>query len=125
MKKCFYFPAWEEQKDVMISLDEKEIFVNCKPIYSDKLILAQQVELNSFEINFKLYKQSTPSDPILAKLCERVGSKMYGDYVITSDCVVYVASGDFPEAIYIIQQYSLFLQGKENKWEEVKNILGI
>ena len=22
MKKCFYFPRWEEQKDVMISLDD-------------------------------------------------------------------------------------------------------
>ena len=29
-------------------------------------------------------KQSTPTDPVLAKLCELTGAKMYGDYIVLS-----------------------------------------
>lgn len=192
MKKCFYFSNWEEQKDVMISLDEKEIFTNCKPIYNDELILNQQVESNNFEINFKLYKQSTSIDPILVKLCEPAGAKVYGDYIVLKskiclqngengleefeltagdvllldattnnagtyilvdidDCIDFNFDGRercfyvkkeynthscriSSEKNYILknyikfnafEEYSLFLQGKENKWEEVKNVLGL
>lgn len=164
MKKCFYFPTWEEQKDVMVSLDETKIKVT---IHNGKL--------------WKECDESTPSDPILTKLCELTGAKMYGDYVVV-DCFFHKArflqhcSGDISKCVAtysilsnkntemicvavkedclsghfgfytfhngkidyagacgrfeeiitlynILEQYSLFLQGKENKWEEVKNVL--
>jgi hypothetical protein len=175
MKKCFYFPTWEEQKYIMISLDENYI--------------------DNYKIPYDKYiKQSTPSDPILAKLCELTGAKMYGDYVVLREkkCyapnkeleAVFVKDGDilrlpsfnnlgqsqtiivnteyiiqpnkqlelysegtqyvrgrsyrgekYNEYFYpkqeqhrlgnIFQEYSKFLRGEENKFEEVKKILNL
>jgi hypothetical protein len=65
MKKCYNIKTWEEIKDVMISLDERMIYR-----YS------HSSSGNIFT--------STPTDPILAKLCELTGAKMYGDYLMLS-----------------------------------------
>ena len=73
MKKCFKFENWKEIKDIMISLNEEKI------IY--RLLMVLQSGDDDFRIN-----QSTPTDPILAKLCELTGAKMYGDYVLLSNC---------------------------------------
>lgn len=95
MKKCYHFPTWEEQKDAMISLDEKTIlFVNAVKtnLYGltqiiehnqDSLIIAKKIARDGLET--MIIEQSTPSDPILAKLCELTGAKMYGDYIVL-DC---------------------------------------
>ena len=95
MKKCYYFPTWKEQKDVMISLDEKTIlFVNAVKtnLYAltqiiehnqDSLIIAKKIARDGLET--MIIEQSTPSDPILAKLCELTGAKMYGDYMILDE----------------------------------------
>jgi hypothetical protein len=43
------------------------------------------------------HKLTTPSDPILAKLCEKSGAKMYGDYLVLRQKAVrndYVMDGD-------------------------------
>lgn len=37
----------------------------------------------------KRFTESTPSDPILAKLCELTGAKMYGDYVVLDKIDLY------------------------------------
>jgi hypothetical protein len=64
MKKCFYFPTWEEGSQVALRLDESSLFF--------------------LEGNYDI-PLTTTSDPILAKLCELTGAKMYGDYVVFDD----------------------------------------
>ena len=147
MKKCYYFPTWKEQYAVMISLDEG-LIKNCE--------LSQQKTL---------FEQSTPSDPILVKLCELTGAKMYRSYIVFNvlqqrmngdvlrgdgvyrmidfadqqaidyeDTVVSIGlqceigSYNLPYEIYeycfnAFEEYSKFLRGEENKWEEVKKIV--
>lgn len=123
----------------------------------------------------KRFTQSTPSDPILAKLCELTGAKMYGDYIVVNVSAKNEKVGDlfsYQEGRYItysliklcdqyhdeqsllvlklfpcpscwkdglplgnhrkdvfvcniFEQYSLFLQEKENKWEEVRKVLDL
>jgi hypothetical protein len=78
MKKCYYFPTWEEKKDVMISLDNEEIF------FKERTSFYSPIDGNitiTYEIT-EQFKQSTLSDPILAKLCELTGAKMYDDYIV-------------------------------------------
>jgi hypothetical protein len=77
MKKCYYFLTWEEQKDVMIDLGGQCIvllndlqFETRKDIGIDDCVRDWQRQI------------STPSDPILAKLCELAGVKMYGGYAV-------------------------------------------
>lgn len=181
MKKCFYFPTWEEREDVMISLDGSYIQL------IDEIISCVDALMSSPEngccediLSYK-YNKTTSSDPILAKLCELTGAKWYGEYVVI-DCFFHKArflqhcSGDISKCVAtysvlsnkntkmicvaakddnisghfgfytfhngkidyvgpcgrfeeiitlynIFEQYSLFLQGKENKWEEVKDVL--
>lgn len=69
MKKCYNIKTWEEQKYVLIDLSEKNILI---PTY------------HLTERKLEKMQQSTPTDPILAKLCELTGAKMYGDYVVLS-----------------------------------------
>ena len=79
MKKCFYFPTWREEKDVMVSLDENYLIM-CDILKRNlNNITMFIVDYPNFSIDG--YAQSTPSDPILAKLCEMIGAKMYGEYV--------------------------------------------
>jgi hypothetical protein len=74
-------------------------------------------------------EKSIPQDEILQKLCEKTGVKMYGDYVLFS----FMKFNDFAknlndcqeEAMYYFEQYSKFLRGEENKFEEVKKFLDI
>jgi hypothetical protein len=148
MKKCFYFPTWEEREDVMISLDEKTIDIpfakngfnltkdqefanhievelshsldydkvyrgnlqkigastrsqskqefeehqNKYPRFTenfDKLYMDSRVEfIEGYRAKNIRFNKSTPSDPILAKLCELTGAKMYGDYVVLSSAII-------------------------------------
>jgi hypothetical protein len=189
MKKPYCFPTWEEQKDVYISCDEKSIlFINAVKtnIYAltqiiddneDSPIIAKKIARDGLET--MAIDQSTPSDPILAKLCELTGAKMYGDYVVLDKLDLYSVytlwnkydkfTGDLiemdsreygcgcnqkfehckgclqlcnkqfekswgethsdyytNEPFYnIFQEYSKFLRGEENKWEEVKKVLDL
>ena len=149
MKKCYYFPTWEEQEDVLISLGEKRIYPKSSTPDGIKMIYSP-IALGEFLINYKVL-ESTPFDPILAKLCELTGAKMYGDYIVYSNpenCIVkYYTKQDKSE--YIISdykhnltwssikfygfelhidpfhEYSKFLRKEENKWEEIKKVLCI
>ena len=175
MKKCYCFPTWEEQKDVYISCDEKSIlFINAVKtnIYAltqiiddneDSPIIAKKIARDGLET--MAIDQSTPSDPILAKLCELTGAKMYGDYIVFNvlqqrmngdvlrgdgvyrmidfadqqaidyeDTVVSIGlqceigSYNLPYEIYeycfnAFEEYSKFLRGEENKWEELKKLV--
>ena len=133
MKKCFKFSTWEEQKDVMISLDENKIVLSkeiepgclkvcvagwmrnslrrfdkvidfsnadywedCKDRYQEAYgelfddlyhYLGKECnkQFDEIENREKGISQLTPPDPILAKLCELTGAKMYGDYVVLNE----------------------------------------
>jgi hypothetical protein len=118
MKKCFYFPTWEE-KNVMISLDEsyvifKDDICNIKDNVLD--FIHNSLDEDSLKIYFSstsmhggygdarrnisriidnkdftnFIEKSTPSDPILAKLCELTGAKMYVDYVVLDSAITEV-----------------------------------
>ena len=180
MKKCYYFPTWEEQKNVMISLDDKEMYRYYQPCI---VVGGTSMPYGDIEIR-KPILLSTPSDPILAKLCELTGAKMYGSYVVfvdkacdifsenckglnhygkllflNKDIYVFTPADDLhpnnnrddiikqiftfnteeeycpftqdviePHARFycnIIKEYSKFLRGEENKWEEVKKVLDL
>jgi hypothetical protein len=67
--------------------------------------------------------ETTPSDPILAKLCEKSGAKMYGDYLVYNpyNLTMFIA---IDHKIYnIFQEYSKFLRNEENNWNKCKIIL--
>lgn len=119
MKRCFHFPTWEEQKDVMISLDEN-------------YIIAPQISEEGFfdGNNSKKYVSLIPSDPNLAKICAVTLTMMYGDYVVINyDDLIYQQVKEWEKIIAcrlnILREYSKFLRKEENKWEEVKAVLGI
>jgi hypothetical protein len=75
MKKCYNIKTWEEQKDAMISLSEK--YITISKIYNKGC--------SGEFFNNEYIDKSTPTDTILAKLCELTGAKMYGDYIIINN----------------------------------------
>lgn len=97
MKKCYYFPTFKEVKSV-ISLDESFIL----PLYLLKTLGQQEIKISlknpridkgqeleniinnavGRDLEDTKINQRTSSDPILAKLCELTGAKMYGDCVV-------------------------------------------
>ncbi len=99
MKKCYNIKTWEDITDrTMISLAEDCIFVVHKDGSIDDTEYPEFIErkLSTFEMIERMIenddacynsviKQSTPNDPILAKLCELTGAKMYGDYIIINN----------------------------------------
>ena len=125
----------------------------------EKLYMTDKVEFREIDrTDWIRYKQSASSDPILAKLCELKGAKMYGDYIILKNEVgaIYHITGSagltreqwsfidedglhhnrqkdistWQDAVYskytnIFYEYSKFLRGEENKFEEVRKVLGI
>jgi hypothetical protein len=66
MKKCYNIKTWKKIKDVMISLDKRMIY------------------RYSHSSSGHIFT-STPTDPVLAKLCKLTGAKMYGDYIIINN----------------------------------------
>ena len=78
MKKCYNIKTWKKQKNVMISLNENYLSVLKSKTPYEKLDI-------KFEIEAYFYDKSTPTDPILAKLCKLTGAKMYGDYIIINN----------------------------------------
>jgi hypothetical protein len=76
MKKCFYFPAWEEIKGshFNVSGDEERIGVYPKTTVYPGMFCTLQSQ--------RCFEKSIPSDPILAKLCKLTGAKIYKDYVV-------------------------------------------
>ncbi len=44
--------------------------------------------------------KSTPTDPILTKLCELTGAKMYGDYIVLDDIENILLTGDIVRILY-------------------------
>jgi len=156
MKKCYNIKTWEEIEDVTISLDEKYI----------SIITTYNKGCSGEFFSNKYIDKSTPTDPILAKLCELTGAKMYEDYIIINNRyymthsesgdlfygdIVLVGFGGHPIPYYsydlrvigggyplqdcrhfiekkagnIFEEYSKFLRGEENKWEQVKELLNL
>ena len=85
MKKCYYFPTWEEQKCVLIDIDNDYIMVN-KSGLSD-FCNSIEYDIIKKSKSFERFFLETPSDPILQKLCELTGAKMYGDYIVLNDFI--------------------------------------
>lgn len=111
MKKCFYFPNWDDcTKAAWFSSD-----LNNLMIIKDPIIIAHKGRID----NATTYKFTAFENPFLQKLCEMTKAKMYGDYVVFDD------NADIDKIIDCFQQYSFFLQGKENKWDYVKEKLGL
>lgn len=101
MKQCYNIKTWEEQKNVMISLNEKEIF------YQKTVWNPTKTKLLKRNIYIQ---QSTPTDPILAKLCELTGAKMYEDYIILEEATYMDAKvliGDI-YVYYTIREWEVF-----------------
>lgn len=75
----------------------------------------------------KRFTESTPSDPILANLCELTGAKMYGDYVVFSFFKFNDIADNLNQlqenAVEYVEEYSKFLRNEESKWEKVKEIV--
>jgi hypothetical protein len=82
MKKCFKFSTWEEQKDVMISLDNDFIIA---PRAGYNWVFFNTGNNIEQSVHGQYVSLSTPSDPILTKLCELTGAKIYGDYVVLKE----------------------------------------
>jgi hypothetical protein len=132
MKKCYYFPTWEEEKNVLLSLDE-----SCILVYPTNTVdpeedfnlshkLNQMVAFNDSDtwIDFEL---STSCDPILAKLCKLTGAKMFGEekfgyYIIIKDNSADIIDITENKTYNVFQEYSKFLRNEENKFKEVKKI---
>lgn len=121
MKKCFYFPTFEEELDFVISNDANYIAIRFRG-YNSAL---DKIGLLFDEVRHK----SRPSDPIKQTLSKLTGAKWYGDYVVFSffkfDNMVDNLNQLQEKAVEYCKQYSLHLQGKENQWEEIKKILDI
>ena len=102
MKKCYNIKTWEDITDrIMIGAKKDCIFIVHKDgsVYDFFTDSGDDVEkkLSTFEMLERMIyhddaylnlaiKQSTPTDPVLAKLCELTGAKMYDDYVMFQDC---------------------------------------
>lgn len=100
MKKCYNIKTWEDIT-VRTTIGAKEdcIFIVHKDGSVDDFVTDSgdyvEKKLSTFEMLERMIdhddacrnlaiKQSTPTDPVLAKLCELAGAKMYDDYVILS-----------------------------------------
>jgi len=105
MKKCFYFPTWKEEKQcIMISLDYSCIFISNiegKTVYNK---LTRMIDCDYY-CDSEAIEQTTPSDPILAKLCEKTGAKMYGDYIV-------------------LDKINLYCRGNYNEWNKYNRFSG-
>jgi hypothetical protein len=77
MKKCFYFPTWEEQQNITLSLNEQHIGIDGSFDFLEDCGMQTNLEHCIEYIPHRIH-----SDPILAKLCKLTGAKMYGDYVV-------------------------------------------
>ena len=89
MKKCYNIKTWEDITDRIMISPKKDC------------------------INLAI-KQSTPTDPVLAKFCELTGAKMYGDYVMFD-----------VDSCNLFQEYSKHLRNEESKFEEIKPLLNL
>ena len=99
MKKCFNFPSWNEVDNVLLHRNEESIFVIDDNRYTVKEFSINKTDKEpECKIGFT-YELSIPSDPILAKLCELTGAKMYGDYIVLEKALLqtnqYVIQGDY------------------------------
>lgn len=99
MKKYYNIKTGEEQKsynglcatdhiNVTISFDESYISFNSYTKIDQDFIDKSQDFLDRhgdyYHNTSKKIERSTPTDPILARLCELTRGKMYGDYVVLS-----------------------------------------
>ena len=131
MKKCYNIKTWEEQKYVLIDLSEKNILIPTYHLTERKLEKMQEwygkindmFDLINAECSIKSDNQltakiqkSTPTDPVLARLCELAGAKMYDDYVMFQD---------FENRYEFFEEYSKHLRNEENKFEEIKKLLNL
>lgn len=102
MKKCYYFPTWEEQKCVLIDIDNDYIMVN-KSGLSD-FCNSIEYDIIKKSKSFERFFLETPSDPILQKLCELTGAKMYGDYIVLNDFIATLQAYQQKE----LKEYTLY-----------------
>jgi hypothetical protein len=101
MKKCYNIKTWEEITDVMISLSEK--YITISKIYNKGC--------SGEFFNNEYIDKSTPTDTILAKLCELTGAKMYGDYIILEETTYMdakVLRGDI-YAYYTMRNFTTYM----------------
>jgi hypothetical protein len=121
MNKIYYFPTWEEQNSVLISLNDDYIMINNSGL-SD-FCNSIEYDIISKKKRFDKFFLETTNDPILAKLCEESGAKMYGDYVVMRDGSADVIDITEDKTYNAFEEYSKFLRNKENNWNKCKIIL--
>ena len=125
MKKCYNIKTWEDITDrTTIGAKEDCIFIVHKDGSADDFVTDSgdcvEKKLSTFEMLKRMIdhddaylnlaiKQSTPTDPVLARLCKLTGAKMYGDYVAFQDCENYYEA---------FEEYSKHLRNEENKFEQ-------
>ena len=110
MKKCYNIKTWEEQKYNLIDLSEKNILIPTCLLTERKLekmqewygkindmfdLIYAECSMSSDNRLTAKIQQSTPTDPILDKLCELTGAKMYDDYVVLSYSGLFNKNNDF------------------------------
>jgi hypothetical protein len=132
MNKIYYFPTWEEQKNIMISLDESYITLKCRVIKDENgdILGINNKWIKNVKRGAKLYicenssfSLSIANDPILAKLCELTEAKMYGNYLVYNPYNLTMFITIDHKTYNIFQEYSKFLCNEENNWNKCKIIL--
>jgi hypothetical protein len=132
MKKCYNIKTLEDITDrTTIGAKEDCIFIvhQAGSVYDFVTDSGDCVEkkLSTFEMLERMIdhddacrnsviKQSTPTDPVLARLCELTSAKMYEDYV---------AFEDYENYYEAFEEYSKHLRNEENKFEEIKKLLNL
>jgi hypothetical protein len=132
MKKCYNIKTWEDITDrTTIGAKEDCIFIVHKDGSVDDFVTDSgdcvEKKLSTFEMLERMIdhddacrnsviKQSTPTDPVLARLCELTSAKMYEDYV---------AFEDYENYYEAFEEYSKHLRNEENKFEEIKKLLNL
>ena len=143
MKKCYNIKTWEEQKsynglsatdhiNVTISFDESYISFNSYTKIDEDFIYESKDRLDRlgdyYHNTSKKIEQSTPTDPVLARLCELTGAKMYDDYVVLSIFDKNISDDNNEYEILdttAFEEYSKHLRKEENKFEEIKKLLNL
>lgn len=98
MKKCYNIKTWEDITDrITIGAKGDCIFIvhydgSIEDFFTDSGDCVEK-KLSTFEMLERMIdhddacrnlaiKQSTPTDPVLAKFCELTGAKIFGDYAV-------------------------------------------
>ena len=154
MEKCYNIKTWEDITDrITIGAKEDCIFIVHKDgagvdFFTDSGDFVEE-KLSTFEMLERMIdhddacrnsviKQSTPTDPVLAKFCEFTRAKMYDDYVMFDESIFFINSYrgwsflrkellalECEDYSTIFEEYSKHLRNEENKFEAINKLLNL